>query len=481
MTLKMTENDKKRKVPRGVYFAFAAEVSAAVVLTATFNTFHVETFLNEYKLDLAAYASGHVIYAIVNTLNDLLGAYFVDAWAPIKGRAWLLSFGGAVWTVMFLLPWFPWKSYPAFHFVFSLSCYDTLYSFCAIAGGSLLTEMNISDSQRIQILRVKSIVGMTVAFVTTQLGQYFFASKGTFRIYCVVLAMIALGFYGLFYYLLTHEKTHKLMPRPMKTTSTPQTSTPLMTTVKQILSDFYHLKNFRYWLGMEMCLETQCNFNRHYLRIFLVHFSAGMWSLTTLASIISGLPLAMQIIRFGMYSVMDHIGVYHLYQYSFFAKLVASSMTACYVYGTSTSTGPILVFFFIFNMIVTELPTGGFPIAMGNMHKELSLRRLQTGRGIITSSSGMFMGLNAVFCKPMDSLLPILAATQLDAAHFQQNKNSSMVQSAMLHLLLLPPFLFSIVQLYSWYHYTLDTEKLATIENALQDTQQDPSALKQLV
>ncbi|KDO34691.1 hypothetical protein SPRG_00755 [Saprolegnia parasitica CBS 223.65] len=372
--------------------------------------------------------------------------------------------GGCVWSIMFLLPWFPWRAHPALHFVVSLSCYDTLYSFCAIAGGSLLTEMHVSDRQRIQILRVKTVVGMAAAFVVMQLGQYYFADKTAFRAYCVALTSLAAALYAVFYSLLQTRSASNLIARPRATSSTPSSLSVASITV--LLKDFYHLRNFRYWLGMEMCLETQSNFNRHYLRIFLVHFAAGLWSPTTIASVIAGLPLLKQLIKLVVFSVMDRIGVYRLYHDSFVTKLVAAVWTLSAVH-TLPHPSAFLVAFLLLNMVVTELPTGGFPIAMSNMHKELSLRRQQTGRGVVASSSAMFMGLNAVFCKPMDSLLPILAAMQLDAAGFQANKTTPAVSVAMTRLLVYPPLILSLLQLWSWRRYTLDATHVASIEQAL--------------
>ncbi|CAK4138266.1 unnamed protein product [Aphanomyces euteiches] len=130
------QDHPQAQVSSWIYVAFCAEACASVMLTVTFNTFHVETFLSDYKLDLTAYATGHAIYAVVNTLNDILGAVILDYLALAKiaqlhrdqGRAWLLQCGGLLWAVSFLLPWFPWPSYPAIHFVFSLSGYDTMYT-----------------------------------------------------------------------------------------------------------------------------------------------------------------------------------------------------------------------------------------------------------------------------------------------------------------------------------------------------------------
>ncbi|EQC41558.1 hypothetical protein, variant [Saprolegnia diclina VS20] len=391
--------------------------------------------------------------------------------------------GGCAWSIMFLLPWFPWRAYPALHFVVSLSCYDTLYSFCAIAGGSLLTEMHVSDRQRIQILRVKTIVGMASAFVVMQLGQYYFADKTAFRAYCVALALLAAALYGIFYSLLQTRSAAYLvaLPRASTPSSLSSSSSALsIASIKALLEDFYHLHNFRYWLGMEMCLETQCNFNKHYLRIFLVHFAAGLWSPATIASVIASLPLLKQLVKLLVFSVMDRIGVYRLYHDSFVTKLVAVVGTL-YAVHTFPHPSVVLVAFLLLNMVVTELPTGGFPIAMSNMHKELSLRRQETGRGVVASSSAMFMGLNAVFCKPMDSLLPILAAMQLDAAGFQANENSPAVSVAMTRLLVYPPLILSLLQLWSWRRYTLDATHVASIEQALCTPSSSPQNIKHVV
>ncbi|ETV93880.1 hypothetical protein, variant 1 [Aphanomyces invadans] len=381
------EDDKKEKrssqnvdVPRWMYVAFCAETCASVLLTATFNTFHVETFLTEYKLELSSYATGHAIYAAINTLNDIVGAAVLDSLSLTKGRAWLLQCGGLLWSLCFLLPWYPWPSYPAVHFVFSLSCYDTMYSFCAIAGGSLLTEMDITDSQRIHVLRVKSIFGMATTLLVTSLGQTLFPHKSAFRFFCAGLTLVSGVCFAVFYYAIERASPRRSLSRSAPSSiPTAGGAVPL----KAVLGEFWHLSNFHAWLGMEMCLETQANFNRSYLRLFVTTFVPDPAIAPLFVSI---LPVAKQFIKIAAFSALDRLGVYEVYKISFRVKL-AAAFVMLVLGGSSGASLPswIVLAFIAVNTIVTDVPTGGFTVAMSNMHKEMSLRYFPIDLSLVRS------------------------------------------------------------------------------------------------
>ncbi|KAH9119475.1 hypothetical protein LEN26_011634 [Aphanomyces euteiches] len=453
------QDHPQAQVSSWIYVAFCAEACASVMLTVTFNTFHVETFLSDYKLDLTAYATGHAIYAVINTLNDILGAVILDYLALAKGRAWLLQCGGLLWAVSFLLPWFPWPSYPAIHFVFSLSCYDTMFSFCAIAGGSLLTEMDISDSTRIHVLRVKTIAGMSVGFIVTTLGQAWFPNKPLFRFFCIGIALLSACCFLVFY-----QCVSRLQRRQP---SVKQLSSPSFS-LKTVLSDFWKLSNFHAWLGMEMCLETQTNFNRSYVRLFVTHFApSATW-------LVSVLPLAKQAAKFAAFSAFDRVGVYQVYRWSFLVKMSAAVFVlACCRGDYAAAPAWLIVAFLALNCIATELPTGGFTVAMSHMNKELTLQRYRAHRFNDPSAAGMFMGLNAVFCKPMDSFLPIVAAKWLDNAGFHTDEMSYSVQTALFHLLVVPPLVMGAFQYWSWSRYTLNQTTLKRIQAEIDELQLD--------
>ena len=70
------------------------------------------------------------------------------------------------------------------------------------------------------------------------------------------------------------------------------------------------------------------------------------------------------------------------------------------------------------------------------------------------------MGANAVFCKPMDAVLPILAAQAMSG-------DEQSVQNNLFYVLILPPLVYSCLQLVSWKRYTLVPDRVKTMRREL--------------
>ena len=72
------------------------------LLVTVFALFHVDVFLRVYKLPLHAYSTGNLIITVVNTSNDLLGAYLLDAAATKMNRSDLIGLSGTILALCFL-------------------------------------------------------------------------------------------------------------------------------------------------------------------------------------------------------------------------------------------------------------------------------------------------------------------------------------------------------------------------------------------
>jgi hypothetical protein len=72
------------------------------LLVTVFALFHVDVFLRVYRLPLHLYSTGNLIITVVNTSNDLIGAYFLDAAATKMNRSDLIGLSGTVLTLCFL-------------------------------------------------------------------------------------------------------------------------------------------------------------------------------------------------------------------------------------------------------------------------------------------------------------------------------------------------------------------------------------------
>lgn len=88
----------------GQQFKVAISIAgmAASLLVTTFGLFHVDLFLRVYRLPVHAYSIGNLVFTVVNTTNNLLGAWFLDAAASKIDRSDLIGLSGCIFALCFL-------------------------------------------------------------------------------------------------------------------------------------------------------------------------------------------------------------------------------------------------------------------------------------------------------------------------------------------------------------------------------------------
>ena len=96
---------------------------------------------------------------------------------------------------------------------------------------------------------------------------------------------------------------------------------------------------------------------------------------------------------------------------------------------------------------------------MSDMVLEMKRKHALDGRFDEPSLAGLFMGANALLCKPMESVLPIVAAFFLEETDFSNNEQSEDARMVLFYLLVVPPLVFSWLQLLSWRKYNLFPER----------------------
>ena len=111
---------------------------ACSMLRQVFDLFYVETFLTAYELPLSSFSFGTFVYTIIDVINDVGAAYFVDAYALRSSRG-AIGRSGCLLALCFLAPFFRGgrriKESPFLatsHFIISVSSYDTLLTFVSI-------------------------------------------------------------------------------------------------------------------------------------------------------------------------------------------------------------------------------------------------------------------------------------------------------------------------------------------------------------
>jgi Na+/melibiose symporter-like transporter len=113
--------------------------------------------------------------------------------------------------------------------------------------------------------------------------------------------------------------------------------------------------------------------------------------------------------------------------------------------------------------------SAGFHLAMSDMVLEMKRNHAVEGRLDEPSLAGLFMGANALLCKPMESVLPIVAAYFLGNTDFSTNEQSETAKTVLFYLLVVPPLVFSCLQLMSWRKYNLHTQRMDSMREELEE------------
>ncbi|CAM9737676.1 unnamed protein product, partial [Sphacelaria rigidula] len=81
------------------------------------------------------YAS-HVVFAVWNAINDPAFAWLIDntTASGAERRLPAIKYGGPLWCLSFLIPWWPWSNEPGSwlvgaHFCFSICMFDSFLTY----------------------------------------------------------------------------------------------------------------------------------------------------------------------------------------------------------------------------------------------------------------------------------------------------------------------------------------------------------------
>ena len=88
----------------GQRFMMALNIAGVAfsLLVTVFSLFYVDVFLRVYRLPLHSYSTGNLVFTVVNTTNDLLGAWLLDAAATRMNRSDLIGIAGSLFALCFL-------------------------------------------------------------------------------------------------------------------------------------------------------------------------------------------------------------------------------------------------------------------------------------------------------------------------------------------------------------------------------------------
>jgi Na+/melibiose symporter-like transporter len=204
-----------------------------------------------------------------------------------------------------------------------------------------------------------------------------------------------------------------------------------------------------------------------------------------------------QIVGLLLFIPIQKYGYKHLYSIIFIINIILS-ISLLALNGISNnkdnnSQHSVLfvgLFLFCSSVLMNGMASSGFGLAMCDMVLEMKHKHLIVENRINAPSlAGMFMGVNALFCKPAESILPIITASFLSIGNSNNNNNSTISEGGdnddndagdigedkddydkliLYRLLVFPPLICSMLQLIVWSKYSLVPKKTQKLRNDME-------------
>lgn len=177
----------------------------STVLHNIFLLYHVDIFVSVYKIDKFSFWIGETIFLIWNSVNDPIFGWISDkkylkssgkahsSSEVVYSRLSALKINGPLLAISFLLFWFPW-GYPALQFTFCLCLYDGFLTMIDLHHSALLADLAVSAQARTRLNSRSSLFsafGSASVFISYAIWNK--SDLHSFRIFCLVLAIVSFG------------------------------------------------------------------------------------------------------------------------------------------------------------------------------------------------------------------------------------------------------------------------------------------------
>ncbi|NVM02810.1 MAG: MFS transporter [Candidatus Helarchaeota archaeon] len=455
------ENKISKKLSNKQMLGYAFGAIPGALLGFIFVMYYVEFFYDDLKLLPIYFITGLIIYAIVNAINDPLLGHLSDR---TDRKRWggrripFIKYGAPIWALAFIMTWFPWsfdnQIIIFIHFIVSICSFDTMLTLVILCWMALVPEMtsDIDERNKINFLTtVIGLIGLLPFFIIVPAVKE--AGLQPFQFVNIIVGIISVICY------LIVAKTNKEKPEFQK-----DEVFPLVKSIKETVK----LKSFLFFIGYNFCGVIKGAMALSYIFVYALIF--GGYNMTTIVLfLLTYIPV----------SYIGSITCIHLRPKWGMRKIILR-------FGLLQVIGSFTVFFIIINPQTESLIWlgfiwmtffGGYGIFTVPM-MALSMDEDEVNQG--TRREGMFLGINALFTKPADSLGPIIATIMLETfgylksfllmpdSPFQFTKTLFGIKI----LFLIIPAIISLISFIFMYFYPLHSERLKELQTKLEELHQ---------
>ncbi|XP_074642202.1 transmembrane protein 180-like [Tubulanus polymorphus] len=181
--------------------AYSGASLGASIVHSVFMFYYVKVFLNRYHVTEWWFQVSQTLFLIWNSVNDPLFGYCQDnvKMKCFQSRRLIILSGSFLFSLSFLVPWFPWTTDPknewivGLHLIVALFFYDAMFTYVLIAHACLFAELSTSIEDRIRLVRYTrfaSLIGGLSVFICESISRNL-KNYLAFQITCVALALIS--------------------------------------------------------------------------------------------------------------------------------------------------------------------------------------------------------------------------------------------------------------------------------------------------
>ncbi|XP_038395990.1 transmembrane protein 180 isoform X5 [Canis lupus familiaris] len=378
------------------------------MLNSVFSFYYVKLFLHLYKISEVAFYQAQMILMIWNALNDLTGYFHNNSQADCcSSRRSSVLYGAPLYSIAFLLPWFPWKYYQegdwlsGLHLVVSLCAFDSTLTFVQQAQCTLFAEIFTRHESRLQLIKINqmaSLVGSTSILFCGLISDNMEILLN-FQAVAVVIAILAsASLYTGMYHMNRFEPKRSLEENLFSESEQDLPWTSVVSLMRQVLTQ----KNFCLFLCLVLISQSWLKKFGYYKIILISFYLEGTASI-----------------------VMLLLGQQYYYFLALYLTIIMVIVQAS---------------FCLFNLPLADMVDAD--LLKFNRQSPLS---------------SMVFGINALFTKPAQSLAPMMILSKLKQYGYGNPDKSTILDlhDAMFNLICLVPLGIVLIQILVWSPFSI--------------------------
>ncbi|XP_044186754.1 transmembrane protein 180-like [Thunnus albacares] len=453
--------------------AYAMTTLGSAMINNIFSFYYVKLFLNKYKISEGAFHQSQVVYMLWNAINDPLFGYLQDnSKAPCCSQRRLsILYGAPLYSLAFLLAWFPWRSYApgdwlsGLHLMVALCAFDGMLTFVLLAQCALFAEISSHHQSRLRLVKysqVASLIGSSSVLFCGMLSKNMedFAAFQAFTVMIAILSCVCMLYTG-FHSESRYDSKGSESDTPESVDQSAVSFSMLRTFMWQILTN----RDFKLFVVMNFFQVFILAFFNNFTMIFAEHLIPPDVLPSLAKSVMYGAGfICPQLLVLSCGKLLHDVGYYRIILFTFYMEAgMAAIMLAL---------GPqhyyILAFFLTISMVIIQAAFSLFGLPLADII-DTDLQKYKRSSPL----SSMVFGTNALFTKPAQSLAPMTVLNILNQFGYEHLKdakrdsNLSAVESlhsVMFYLVCLVPMCVAAAQILAWRQFSIRSSHTVDIK-----------------